>query len=312
MVRVSQEKRIEDYYKIYEQISENPTITILELSEKIKRSRNTTPKFLREMYAKNVLIGPYIKMKSISDYREYVYVMNFSDPFFIFKGLKEFPHVVYHAITSGSWNTFVVTDRHLDLPKLVGFQSVLYQGVKVRTSTPKVEYNPWDESIERIDQVAQRTPVQADYKGRSNPLPDWGKNEWKLFHAFKRNLRQKRTPIFHKIKVKSNVYIRWMNTLKDYCTIHAEFYPHGRERSMRYCFLISSESAIESYFSNFPIMCPIIRVEGKKNRFLLFPAVDSIEGIKKLYFAICKMKTKGIIEEFSYAAILEDFFHSCK
>ena len=97
-----------------------------------------------------MLVGPYLEMKSCSNYMEYVYLINFSDPFFTFKGLRDIPHVVYHAITSGSWNTLVVTDRNLDFSKLVGFQSLLYQGVKVRTSTPKVECNPWDESVVRI------------------------------------------------------------------------------------------------------------------------------------------------------------------
>ncbi len=53
--------------------------------------------------------------------------MDFSDPFKIFKGLREFPHVLYHAVIFGSWNTVVITDRHLDFSKLIGFQSMLYQ-----------------------------------------------------------------------------------------------------------------------------------------------------------------------------------------
>jgi len=308
MVKVPEKKRIKYYYEIYEQIYDNPTINANEISKKTKRSRNTTSKYLREVYERNVLIGPYLKMKSTSDYKEYVYVMNFSDPFFTFKGLKGFPHVVYHAVTSGNWNILVVTDRNLDLSKLVGFQSFLYQGVRVKTSTPKVEYNPWDESIKRIDR-AQCTPVQTNYKDKLSSLPEWGEKEWKLYHTFKRNLRQKRTPTLHRIKVRFNVHIEWMKTLKDYCTIHTEFYPHGREKSMRYCFLITSENDIEPYISTFPIICPITRVEARENRFLIFPAVDSIEETKKLYFAICKMKVKGVIDQFSHAAILKDFFH---
>ena len=143
MGKISQEKKIKDYYKIYEQIYVDPTISLIELSKKTKMSRNTISKYLHEMH--------------------------FSDPFFTFKGLRDFPHVVYHAMTSGSWNTLVVTDRHLDFSKLVGFQSLLYQGVKVRTSTPKVEYNPWDESVVHIGQVAQCTPEQLEPKDRSPP-----------------------------------------------------------------------------------------------------------------------------------------------
>ena len=57
------------------------------------------------------------------------------------------------------------------------------------------------------------------------------------------------------------------------------------------------------------MMCPIKKVEGGENRFLIFPAVESMEGIKKLLSFICRMKIKGIIDQFSYAAVLGDFFH---
>ena len=250
-------------------------------------------------------------MKPVFQYREYVYGINFSDPFKIFKGLKKFPQVLHHAVTSGSWNTLITTDRHLDFSKLVGFQSLVHQGVKRFTYTPKVEYKTWDEGIEQFgDQGARLTPTQAECKdSRLAPPSDWGEDEWKLYHAFKSNLRQGRTPIIRKTKVRYKIYSQWMDTLKDYCTIHVEFYPYGREKSMVFCFSISSKNDIVPCFSVFPTTCPIIKVEEKKNRFLVFPAVDSTEGIKELLSATCKMKTKETITEFSYSAILEDFFH---
>lgn len=112
-----------------------------------------------------------------------------------------------------------------------------------------------------------------------------------------------------KINVRYEAYSNWVKTLKDYCTIHVEFYPHGREKSMIFSFLISSENDIEPYISAFPIVCPIKKVEGGGNRLLIFPAVESMEGIKKLLSFICRMKIKGIIDQFSHAAVLGDFFH---
>ena len=102
------EKKIKDYYKIYEQIYEDPTISLIELSNKTKMSRNTISKYLHEMYEKKVLVGPYLDMKSCFNYMEYVYLMNFSDPFFTFKGLRDFPHVVYGV---GPLQRIVITDH---------------------------------------------------------------------------------------------------------------------------------------------------------------------------------------------------------
>jgi hypothetical protein len=168
-------------------------------------ARNTVSKYLKEMYARNILVGPHIRISPAENYREYVYLMNFQDPWKVFNGLKQFPHVVYHAIAFGDWNTMVITDRFLDFSALAGFNNTVYRGARGYSHTPHVEYITWDESFKRIqEQMKVPPPAPESRKWRLAPFLGWGEDEWKLFHVFKYDMRQNVTPVLKKSKYATN------------------------------------------------------------------------------------------------------------
>jgi len=94
MGKITKTKRLKSYYKIYEQIYKDPLIYIAEISDNTGVSRNAVAKYLQEMYADNILTGPSLCLKPHTNYQEYIYFLNFSDPFTVFDGLKEIPDVV--------------------------------------------------------------------------------------------------------------------------------------------------------------------------------------------------------------------------
>jgi len=184
MGKISQKERMKNYYKIFEQIYGDPVMSLYDIAANTELSRNTVSKYLREMYAKSIIRGPSLRLKPTQTYREYVYLLNFSDPWKVFRGLKGFPHVVYHGLTFGDWNTMVITNRLLDLSKLVGFEAVVHQGVRYYSYTPKVGYTSWDESFANVyEQLEWFTPVETEYKDRRLTSLDWSEDEWKLFCA---------------------------------------------------------------------------------------------------------------------------------
>ena len=198
----------------------------------------------------------------------------------------------------------VVTDQHLDFPKLVGFQSMIFWGTRGYTYTPKVEYSSWDEPFEKIyDQIRGFTPVQKENRNHALHSLDWGNEEWKLFHTFKSNIRQKVTPTLQEIKVRYETYSQWMKTLEDHCTTHVEFYPEELETYMGYCFLFSARYSllVQSLFSLLPTSSVITEIG---DQLLIFIRVSSPDITRRLFCTIYDMKTVGIIEEFSYAALL--------
>ncbi|MBU7028700.1 MAG: hypothetical protein HXS48_17325 [Theionarchaea archaeon] len=304
MGKISQEKRTEGYCKVAGQLCENPFMHREKIAKNAKLSRNTVSEYLKSMYTKNILIGPWMSLNPHSDYKEYVYLMNFSDPFHAYKGLKGFPHVVYPGIALGDWNTIVITDRQLDFPQLVGFESVVYQGVKGNVYTPKIKYTAWDQSLKKIyEHIEKFTPGEPEPKKRLVPPLNWEEDQWKLYHAFKVNVRKKVTPLLRNIKVRYETYLQWMKTLQDHCTIHTEFYPQGCNTYLCHCYLLSSDynQSIISLFSLFPTT-PVIMEVG--DRLLVFLKVVSSNVTRGMIYTIFDMKAVEMIKEFSSAVVV--------
>ena len=306
MGKITQMRRLRNYYRIFEQIYEVPTMSIYEISQNTGISRNTVAKYVKDMYVKGILRGPCIRMKPALHYKEYVYLLNFSDPWIAFNGLKGFSHVVYCAMAFGDWNTMVITDRPLDFSKLVGFENVVKQGVRYCSYTPKVRFRTWDESFEKIyEHIDRFTPAREECKDRRLTPLDWGTDEWKLFSAFN-FMRRKATPLLRKIRIRYETYTQWMETLETHCTIHTGFYPQGYETYTNYCFLFFTEyeESVKSLFSLFPTTPFIVELD---KQLLIFTHVTSSEMKRRLFCFIYDMKTKKMIKRYRQAVVL---FHS--
>ncbi|MBU7029447.1 MAG: winged helix-turn-helix domain-containing protein [Theionarchaea archaeon] len=308
MGKITQEERMRNYYKIYGQIYEWPIMSLLDIAVNTGLSRNTVSKYLQEMYTKNIIVGPHLRMNPSSNYREYVYLLNFADPWLVFKGLEQFPHVLYHGITFGDWNTLVITDSLLDFSKLIGFQEVVYRGVRGYSSTPKGKHLTWDEWFKTVNtQVARADLHQMEYKNRVLPHLPWEKDEWKLYHAFKYNLRRKVTPLLKKINVRYETYMKWMETLETYCSTHTGFYPEGYNTYMSYCFLfVTDAKEVHSLFSLVPTTPFII---GLGHHLLVFASIPSLH-VTRMSCLIYHMKAKNLIREYKQAVVL--FHHQCQ
>jgi len=306
MGKISQEERKKGYCKVAGQLSENPFMYVEKIAKNAELGRRTTSKYIKSMYTKNILIGPWMSLNPHPDYKEYVYLMRFSDPPHIFEGLKGFPHVIYHGIALGDWNTMVITDRQLDFSQLVGFESVVYQGVKGHVYTPKVKSTTWDQSLKKMyEQIEKFTPGTPECPEILAPPLEWGEDQWKLYHAFKMNVRKTVTPLLRNIKVKYETYLEWMKTLHNHCSIHTEFYPQGSKTYMNYCFLFSSDynQSVISLFSLVPTT-PVIMEVG--DHLLVFLKI-SPHVTRDMFCTIYDMKAKEMIKEFSSAVVFFDY-----
>jgi len=185
VVRLSSVQKTREYCKIAGQLHKNPSVQTTEIATRIGLSRNTVTKYMERMYSCRMLIGPWMSLKPHSNYREYVYLMNFSDPSKAFKGLREFPHVVYCESALRDWNIMVMTDQLLDFSRLKGFRNVVYQGVKGFSYTPEVRYSTWQQSVNSMyEQVIQFSPSMHEFTNHHViPVLKWGSDEWMLYNA---------------------------------------------------------------------------------------------------------------------------------
>lgn len=164
-------KRVEKYFKIYQQIYETSTITLHEITNQISISRNTVAKYLKIMYNHKIIRGPWLSLNPADNYSQYVYLLNFDNPFQTILTLKELEHVVYAAAFFGKWNIMVITDKEIDFTPVPGYNNTYFSGEKGFVLTPKVSYMTWDVSFTKIDEkINQFIPDQkVEHYIRSNP-----------------------------------------------------------------------------------------------------------------------------------------------
>ena len=137
------------------------------------------------------------------------------------------------------------------------------------------------------------------------PPLEWEEDQWKLYDAFKVNVRKKVTPLLRNIKVKYETYVEWMETLHNHCTIHTEFYPKGCNKYLCYCLLLSSDynQSVISLFSLF-YTTPIIMEVG--DHLLVFLKVVSSDVTMGMICTVIDMKAVEMIKEFSSAAVASE------
>jgi DNA-binding Lrp family transcriptional regulator len=299
---ISLKTRLQGYYKIYEQIHANPTIPTKNIGPNVRISRNTVTKYIKEMYRDHILVGPYLQVNPSPTYKQYVYLMDFTDPWMAFRGLKGFPHVVYHAITFGDWNTAVITDKLLDVTKLAGFKKTITQGVRYHSYTPKVALTTWDETFQEVHKKLLQFKRRPEDKIREVTPSTWQEHEWTLYHAFK-CMRRPVTPVLQNINVRYEPYLKWKSDLYTHCTVHTGFYPGGYESYLDYCFLFSTdyEESVRSVFSLFPTTPFFMEVD---KQFLAFIQVNTPEVQRNLLCLIYHMQKKGMIKHSKQASTL--------
>jgi len=156
------------------------------------------------------------------------------------------------------------------------------------------------------EHIVEFTP-RIEYSNQQlTPLP-WEKDEWKLFYAFKYNMRKTVTPLLKKINVRYETYAKWMETLENHCSIHTGFYPEGYKNYSSHCFLVSSDcrSLVQPLFSLLPTTSFIMEVG---DQLLIFTNVPSPE-ITNLFCTVYHMKVKRIITIFSQAVVIFHYQH---
>ena len=300
------EKKLRKYYKIFEQVYEEPLITYGDIGENTNITRNTATKYLKYIYEHQILVGPQMCMRPAVNYAEYVYLMDFRYPFVTVNNVKRFKHVLYAAVAMGGWNCTVITDKPMDFSEVVGFKRMVLTKKKRLVHTPKPVFSTWKNSFrnvcEYIDAFAPKGAHCNDYLDSVIP---WGKDEWRLYYAFKSCIRKKLMPTLGEIGVRYERYKKWKKGIWDFCTFHTRFYPDGYEEYLNYCFLLDTDykESVIQLFSLFPTT-PFAMQVG--NHLLVLVAVNKSDVIRNLLCTVHDMKVKEMVNKWRYVVVLSD------
>ncbi|MGD2249595.1 MAG: hypothetical protein PVF58_14405 [Candidatus Methanofastidiosia archaeon] len=308
MGKLTRKKRLKNYFKIYGVLHTDYSLSVYQLAKNTGLSRNTVSKYLKYMLNRNILVGPYLEMKSSKSYTEYMYFMNFENPHIVFEYLKEFPRVVYHALGAGDWNTVVVSVTPLNFSRLVGFQDMVYTGVKYGVETPKIRVTEWGTCFDDVNDTIKEFSPGSPCKNREwGPVLDWDEEEWELFSTFKKNLRQKKTPVLQDLDIRYEVYSAWIDRLAQYCSVHVRFYPEGYNHYVHQWILLDSvyEDQVKKVLSLFPTT-PVVFQVGDQ---LLVEVGIITEVVTTMVCSLLDMQTVGMVKSFQSAQMLKGFEH---
>ena len=216
---------LDRYFHIYEQIYDNPFISINEIAQNTKIAKRIIFRDLTKMNS-NFMYGPIICLKPTRNCHHYAHFLKVDNPFSAYQFFKGVPSVVYTCLASGSWNLFLVGEKDIDFSFLKGFKEHIVRGVKGGTYLSKVEPVDWNQSAEEMYSMLD-TPKEKSYLYEEVPKIPWGKREWMLYHAFKRNVRIPVSPTLKNLGIHHEQYKEWLQSLSAYARIQVSFHPRG-------------------------------------------------------------------------------------
>lgn len=240
MRRISVEKRMPRYHKIYEQMYENPTIPIYQMTKSTGISRSTISRYLAEMYELSIIKGPMVFVKQAQNYAQYASFLRFDHPFSAYRNFKGFPHVISKSLCCGSWNLMLICERFLNFSLLKEFKKCIHQGIKGGTFLSKVSSLDWETSVERM-YSALSSPKEKSSLGGEIPHNPWKEEEWALYHKFKYNMRILAMPVLKECGVRFDRYQTWFSRLQQFATVQTAFYPQGMDKYFLFDFLFKTE-----------------------------------------------------------------------
>jgi len=232
-------KKLKDYHKIYEQVCENPSIPLYQITKNTGISRSKASRYLHEMYKMSIMKGPSIFVKPAENYRLYAAFLKFEHPVPTYQEFNGFPSVIHRNLSLGNWNLLLICEKLTNFSVLKGFNQCIYQGAKSVTCLSKATSIDWDHSIKRMYTVIS-PPNQKSTLYKEIPHIPWNSKEWILYHKLRHNTRSQVMPVLRKSKIRFEQYQKWLSELKRFAYIQPAFYPCGLDNYFILDFLFQS------------------------------------------------------------------------
>ena len=296
MSRISIKKRLPKYHKIYEQIFENPSVPLYQITKNTGISRSTVSRYVIEMYELSIIKGPMIFVKPAQNYHQYAAFLDFEHSLPTYKRFKGFPNVMHRSLSSGNWNILLICEKFMNFSMLKGFRHCIYQGTKGVTHLSRVTSLDWDNSMKKM-WSALSPPREKSTLYEEIPFIPWKREEWALYYRFRHNIRAQVMPILKECRVRFERYQKWVTELPHVANIHAAFYPHGLDNYFILDFLFQSEyhkqladilgmlPSTSIFFSTGEYLLARVSLLNKKEKDDLFSLIFQLEA--EGYFTQC-------------------------
>lgn len=289
------------YYKIYEQLYEDPLIPAVEIEKNTGIADSTISTYFREMYELSILKGPLIFLKPARNYHEYAHLLTFENPLLAYRGFKDFPRIS-RSLASGGWNLLLISDGLINFSILKGFKHCLLKGVKGVTYLSKVTSLDWDESMEKMCSM-MHPPKKKSSLYREIPGISWEPKEWTMYDRLRRNVRTRKLYILKQCQIRYMHYRSWILRLPQFSSIQAAFYPYGTENYLFLDFLFKSK--YQKQLADILGLLPSTSMFFSVGNYLFARlSVRDIFERRSLFSFIFELQEKGFFSHFYQASVI--------
>jgi hypothetical protein len=294
-------KRLGNYFKIYEQIYENPFVSQSTITKKTNILRSSVSRYLEEMYQFSILQGPLICVKPAHTYSPHVYFCHFTNPVVTYENLETCPHLLSRSLNCGSWNITLICDTAVNLSLFKDFQTCILEGAKSVTYLSRVTSLTWKESMRKMQRVT--SPVEKTTLHEEIAHNPWGKKEWQLFHAFRYNAQMGAESVLKKLKIRYNTFKNWKSDLHLYAHVYPAFYPAGLKNYFISDYLF--ESLYHTQLTDVLGLLPSTSQFFSVNKYLLARLlILTRKQEEDLFSLLFQLKQKGFFTDFHYTRVI--------
>ena len=250
---------------IYEALYDKPRIFYKNLGDVLHISSDKASIKMQKAIKLGWFFNPQVRARSYANLMEYTYFLKCKNPARYFSEFINKESIIYHALTGGCANMWVVSKEELDF------------SCKNVVSGPRSDYlasfppnHSWDTGIHRMQKkVEEFNPKDYEPEGliktHWNKTIEWDSEYEELFKEFNYDLRKPITPIMKKHLISWKKVDNWMKNLQTYCTIITGYYPGGIKSYDPYLFMLETdyEDFIVNLFSELPTTTIFFKVSNK-------------------------------------------------
>ena len=250
---------------MYEAIYEEPRIFIKKIGELLHISPDRVSTKMQKAVMQGWFSKPQIRARSYRNLIEFVYFLRCKNPSEYFCEFVDNEKIIYHALTGGCTNMWVVAKEELDF----SCENVV--------SGPRSDYfasfppdHSWETAIHNMrKKVKEFNPRDYEPEGlikkHWNETIPWDLECEILFKEFNYDLTKPIKPLMKKHLISWTKVDKWMKNLSTYCTIITGYYPGGIKTYDPYLIVLETDykDFIVKLFSELPTTTIFFEVSNK-------------------------------------------------
>jgi hypothetical protein len=269
-MRLSNEQKKKHYRVIYDAVWQDPRIFVKDLALLLDCTPNAASNRLKEAYDCHCIVGPEIRKTSYKNLREHMYFIKCENPEFLYLKYREDPCIIYHALTSGFCDLWIIAKEKIDIKG-----EIVLEGYR---SDYHVSYAPdrtWETALEIMQKgVADFNPrsykPQHIIQTHFDETIDWDEEDELLYRYFKCDLRKNLKPVMEKYQISAETLYSFLNNLPSTCTVFTSYFPNSLPGTDSYLFMIETdyEDFIIDLFSELPTTATFFKNRDKLFAFI--------------------------------------------